>query len=323
MVIYICPENLRRMPKKTTHQQGNVHQDYNNIFQENLDEIAEMLIKEVFQLSPLPIKKLSKKKIHRTHYREPDFLVALTNDAGEHMETLHGEVHLKDELEISYRAAEYAAMELREFRKPVRVFILYLGTGKSKHIQSQLDGGCIKVDILVQDISALPVSSFLSSDRPERIILGILADFGTQSGVEIIHLIIHQLNNLTKEHERLQKYYKQLEILSNLRKLQPEVIKQVKHMPLDYNIKTDLRYQQGVEEGIEKGIEKGFGMGVSQKTLEVIVNLILQSDHTNLFIAGITGTDVQFVEEVRSIIKANPENHAALIALKMGSTFKQ
>jgi hypothetical protein len=272
------------------------HQDYNNVFQENLDEITTILLTRIFKLDALPTQKLPKKKITRTYYREPDILLALTNSQGEHLETIHGEVHLKDEVEISYRAAEYAAMEFREFRKPVRMFILYIGKGESKNILSTLNGGCFQMKIEVINMQQIPAETFLNSTKPEEVILSILGNFGRKKPEQLIREIILQLLQLIPNKERLQKYLKQLEILSNLRNLQRETIKQINNMALTYDIKTDLRYQQGIEQG------------VTLKSFEVIMNLILQSNHDDTFIAGIAGVEEKTVAYIRQVIKENPDD---------------
>jgi hypothetical protein len=272
------------------------HQDYNNVFQENLHEIATLLLTQVFNLGNLPTFALEKKKIHRTFYREPDILLAVKDAAGEHAETLHGEVHLKDEAEISYRAAEYAAMEFRQFRKPVRMFVLYVGAGTPVNILSKLDGGCLKIDIEIVAIHRIPVQTFLRSGKPEEIMLGILGDFGGQAPPDIIQEIIRQIQQLVPAGERLQKYWKQLEILSNLRKLQPEIVKQLNIMPLTYDLTTDIRYQQGIEQGI------------SLAKLEMIVRLIQHSNHDDAFIADIANVETQKVAGIRRIIAQYPDS---------------
>jgi hypothetical protein len=47
-----------------------------------------------------------------------------------------------------------------------------------------------------------------------------------------------------------------LEILAQLRNLQPETIQQIETMPITYGITAGIRYhQQGIEKGIEKGVK--------------------------------------------------------------------
>ena len=54
----------------------------------------------------------------------------------------------------------------------------------------------------------------------------------------------------------MKRYIKQLEILSNLRNLQKLTIKISEKMALVYDLKTDVRYKQGIEQIIEKMLRK-------------------------------------------------------------------
>jgi predicted transposase/invertase (TIGR01784 family) len=72
----------------------------------------------------------------------------------------------------------------------------------------------------------------------------------------------------------------QLEILSNLRNLQTQIVKQISAMPITFDIKKDLRYQQGKEEGIEEGIEKGIEKGI-QKGRDEEINDVIRNARKN------------------------------------------
>jgi predicted transposase/invertase (TIGR01784 family) len=62
-----------------------------------------------------------------------------------------------------------------------------------------------------------------------------------------------------------------------LRNLQEETIKQSEAMAITYDIKKDVRYQQGREEGIlegkEKGKKEGKEEGEEKKQLEIARNM--------------------------------------------------
>jgi len=248
-------------PKKSQKKQ---HQDYNNVIQENLNEILEVLTKKVLNLGQLKTNNLKDKTLRRTLYRKPDILLAELDEAGNHIRTIHAEVHLKDEEEIGYRSGEYAMMEYREFRKPVKIFIIYIGNGRSRNIPTFLDGGCVRAEIVLIHINAISVEAFIHSDRPGEVVLGVLGDFGGEQAEKVIQKIIAQLRTLIQDQESLQKYCKQLEILSNIRNFQPETIKQLSAMPIMYDLKTDMRYQQGHEEGREEGLMNGIEKGIEQ-----------------------------------------------------------
>jgi hypothetical protein len=92
-----------------------------------------------------------------------------------------------------------------------------------------------------------------------------------------------------------QKFFLQLEILSNLRNLQAEIIKQFSTMSIHFDIKKDLRFQQGVEIGNEQGIE----IGISQKNKDFVLSLLANTDFDNEKIAQIVGVSVEFVQNLK------------------------
>jgi predicted transposase/invertase (TIGR01784 family) len=70
--------------------------------------------------------------------------------------------------------------------------------------------------------------------------------------------------------------------------LQSEIVKQISAMPITFDIKKDLRYQQGEEDGIEKGIdlgiEKGIDLGIEKGIdlgRERIINAVIRNAHIN------------------------------------------
>ncbi len=98
-----------------------------------------------------------------------------------------------------------------------------------------------------------------------------------------------------------------MEILSNLRNLQNEVVLKIEDMPIHYNLETDVRYQQGTVRGIEigeeKGIEKGIEIGEEKARQEekrlFVGNLLRETDFSDEEIARIAGVTVKFVEQAR------------------------
>ena len=106
-----------------------------------------------------------------------------------------------------------------------------------------------------------------------------------------------------KNHKKRQKFFLQLEILSNLRNLQAEIIKQFSTMSIHFDIKKDLRYQQGIEQGIEQGkaqgIEQGIEQGKAQGEQQKALNIARSMKIAGLPVAQIaafTGLEVEMIE---------------------------
>ena len=88
---------------------------------------------------------------------------------------------------------------------------------------------------------------------------------------------------LVGNERKLRRYVRQIEILANLRDLQPQVIKHTETMALTYNIKTDVRYQQGKEEGKE----------------EIIASLLKSNLLTDQQIAEVTDSSLPRIQQIR------------------------
>jgi hypothetical protein len=139
--------------------------------------------------------------------------------------------------------------------------------------------------------------------------LAFLAYFKGQKNATVIKKILTCLKNKTKKKQKLQKLLLQLEMLSNLRKLQPQVIKSLEDMSLNYDIQTDLRYLQGKEEGIEKGIEKGIGLGIEQGASKAIHDVVISlltkfPNWSDTEIAEVANTTLENIARIRREIKA-------------------
>ena len=93
----------------------------------------------------------------------------------------------------------------------------------------------------------------------------------------------------------LQKWQKQLEIISNIHKLQDKIIKILNRMPIVIDIKTDLRYQQGAKEGLEQGLEQGLDIGRIEQATITVINMLLETDFSIKRIAEIAAVKFSFV----------------------------
>ena len=124
--------------------------------------------------------------------------------------------------------------------------------------------------------------------------MAILGNFHGVKSTQAVEQILNKVHDLIPQPLHFGKYAKQLEVLSNLRNLQPLIIKYLEAMPIVYNLETDLRYQQGKGKGIEEGIEKG---EIIQK-IKSIKGLIRSKLLTNQQIAAIEEVSVEFVENI-------------------------
>jgi hypothetical protein len=135
---------------------------------------------------------------------------------------------------------------------PVEQFAVYLGE-KPLTMPSTLQDKNVWFRYSIIAINSIDYELFLASDTPEGMILAILADFKKQDNLDVIGKILLALEQKIKNKRVLQKYIFQMELLANLRDLQPLISYQITNMSINYDLSKDFRFNQGIDLGISQG----------------------------------------------------------------------
>ncbi len=212
----------------------------------------------------------------------------------------------KDELETDYRMLEYGAILIRKFKLPIEQHVIYLLERPPKNIEGNIVFKNIEFRYKVHCISQVSYTKFIKSENPEEVLLSILANHNGEPPEVIIRLILERLIQLKGNSLATQKFIKQLEILSGLRKLQSQTTKIIDNMTIEYDITKDIRYQQGQAQGIEKGIEEGIEKGETKKAIIGIINMAAKSFDTNM-IAEVLEVTPDFVASILEQYKKKDE----------------
>ncbi|MFK7971834.1 MAG: hypothetical protein AB8F95_15820 [Bacteroidia bacterium] len=190
--------------------------------------------------------------IQITLERKPDFLLKVFPVLPEQKPfLLHVEFQAKDDGRMVDRMLEYRAFARREVSLPVKQFVIYLGEGISKMKTEVLEENLIYKYSLVH-LNTIPSKKFLSSSKPEEVILAVLGEFGDVRPEDLLKALLSKLNELTTSKLRMNKHIVQLEVLSNLRNLHSLTTQIVEKMPITYDLTKDVRYLQGFEVGDQK-----------------------------------------------------------------------
>ena len=280
--------------------------DYDKIIKENIEAIFLPLAEKYLGISIKTSRKLPG-KLQSTIEREPDFARIVKTKEDEEF-ILHIEFQTADEKDMIYRMAEYHGILLRKYKLPVRQFVIFLGKNTPK-MRSKLNKNEVMKGFGLVNLHALDFKKLLTSQIPEEIMLAILSKFDTE--VErVIESIIHRLQKVSESKIVLQKYVRQLSILSRLRNLEEVVIQKSKDMPITYDIKKDYLYRQGRKDGIEKGIEKGIKKGIEKERLQQEkerkeqITKMLQSGILSISqIAEFTSTPETEVKKIQATLK--------------------
>lgn len=239
-------------------------QEYDKILKENMAAVFLPLSEKYLGTRLVNTRDLPE-KLQTTVEREPDFLKAVEDDRGNQF-ILQIEFQVKNEPDMVYRMAEYRAILQRKYKMPVRQFVLYLGRGKLT-MKNRLASEEVIDGFTMTDTRDFHPEQILRSTVPEEIILSILGRYPKQDATVVIQKILRRLQDLCDSPVQLQKYVKQLTILSRLRKLEGITKEQIKDMTIAYDISTDSLYQEGRQEGKQEGRQEGIEMVLRVKQL--------------------------------------------------------
>ncbi|WP_338793040.1 hypothetical protein [Bernardetia sp. MNP-M8] len=235
------------MKKKEVVKQSYQSQEYDKIFKENIEELIIPFAEKLLNINPKNLREIPN-DLQTTLERKPDFLKKVIADKSQKEKIkdfiLHIEFQTVDEKDMAHRMNEYYAILYRKHKLDVHQYVFFIGTGKAK-MKQIIEAKNLSFRFEVINMQDFSYELFLNSNKPEEVILAILADFGKTDSDTIIKNILQKIKDLPIENSIQKKTVIQLEVLSKLRKLQSQIIEQLNAMALTYNIEEDLRYKQG------------------------------------------------------------------------------
>lgn len=238
-------------PKKQRFaHQRTPHQNYDRILRENFLKAIRAIIQKVCGIDAVEVKPINT-NLTRTKEKRLDFAAQATAPQNQEHYIIHIEFQTGSEPKMHLRMFEYCEMIYHTHELPIEQFVIYLGKGEPK-FTTQIQHKNLKYRYKVIDIKTIDANLFLTASTPEEILLAILCDFKGVPPDEMILQILERLHSTSSGLQNIDKYLQQLEMLSQLRNLQHQTIKNIEAMPIIYNIKEDLRYLQGIEQGIEQ-----------------------------------------------------------------------
>jgi DNA-directed RNA polymerase subunit RPC12/RpoP len=302
----------RQTPPKTKRNKKNVPQEgesrlgsvYDKIIKENLEISLKTIIQDVSGLRIVKSEPLRTRMQH-TKERDPDELSLIWLPDGT-QRILHAEAHLKDEYAINCRLCDYHIMFKRKKKVPKMVqYVIYIGSDDPKYLTGTWETESLVFHYNVIILKKIPYQVFLDAENPESVVFSILADFQGEDAETIGKKIATRLQKLSKTDSEKEKFYTQLRVLSNVRKLQPIIDKIMENIFKLIDISEDPLYVEGKLEGIDEGIVIGKIQGMLEKEISNVKSFIINSDFNDERIALILSTDVDVVEKIRDDLFEN------------------
>jgi predicted transposase YdaD len=268
---------LYPMKKPNQRKQGN---QYDKILKENIQAVIPNLMKNVLGITAVSTTKLPD-YVQHTKERKADVLERITDIHGNTF-VLQIEFQVKDEPEMAHRMADYFVMLDRKYKIPVEQFVIYIGEGSSQ-ISPTLVRKRMTFEYPLISFSELDYEIFLKSNKPEEVILGILASFKNEQPEKALQQIINRIDETSDGDFAFKKYFKQLRVLSQLRNL-------------DLKLKTVM---DSIANLISEERDVLYIRGQEKEQTKFVTNLLEKLDLTIDQIADIAGVSVDFVETVK------------------------
>jgi hypothetical protein len=266
------------MKKPNQKQQGN---QYDKILKENIQAIIPSLMQNILGIKAVSSIKLPD-YVQHTKERKADVLEKITDINGNTF-VLQIEFQVSDELEMAHRMADYFIMLDRKYKIPVEQFVIYIGEGIPK-MSPTLIRKRMTFEYPLISFSELDYEIFLKSNKPEEIILGILANFKNEEPEKALKQIINRIEETSEGDFTFKKYFNQLRVLAQLRNLEIK-LKTVMDSIANYiSEERDVLYLRGLEKG----------------KVTVVENLLNQTDFNLEKIANIASVTIEFVKSIKN-----------------------
>ena len=252
---------------------------YDKIFKENIEAVISSIMENVLEITAVSMEEIPD-DIQHTKERKPDVLKKVTDTKGDTF-VLQIEFQVRDEPKMVYRMAEYFIMLERKYELPVKQFVIFLGSDNPK-MPTELDRERLKFSYPLVSLSTLDYHIFLKSNKPEEIILGILANFKGENPENALKQILVRIKETTKGDFSLNRYFNQLRVLAQLRNL-------------ELNLKNAM---DSIAEYIKEERDVLYLRGQEREQTKFVTNLLQKLNLPFEQIADIAGVTVDFVKSV-------------------------
>lgn len=267
--------------KKKRQPNGQQSSQYDKIFKENLEAVISSIMQNILEITAVSVEELPD-DIQHTKERKPDVLKKVTDNQGDTF-VLQIEFQVANDDEMVHRMLDYKAMLIRKYRLPIYQYVIFLGKGQPK-METHLTDVGLTFEYNLLAINSVDYKIFLKSNRPEEIVLSVLANFGQETSESALKDIISRLEETTSGDLALKRYFKQLRILAQLRKLEQKL----KNIVMD-----------SIAKYIDEKRDVAFLIGQEKTEERIVRNLLSKMSLTLEQIADIAGVSVDFVTSVQ------------------------
>jgi predicted transposase YdaD len=220
----------------------------------------DLVLKEIFSRAVGKIISIAtgekiKEKLEDIN-REVKLLKSLRPDmlfkAGDKI--FHIEIQAQQDKTLPKRMLLYSVgIEEKFGKEPVQI-VLFVGKGNPPPSYFRSEFKFLKFRVV--DWKKIKPDEFLKSEKPEEVVLGVLAGKYREKP-EVFKKVIRKISKIVKNKKELLKYMEDISFLGSLF----DVEIKVEPMPIQIDIRKTLFYKWGEQKGFEKGKKEGLKEG--------------------------------------------------------------
>jgi predicted transposase YdaD len=170
----------------------------------------------------------------------------------------HIEIQVQKDKDLPERMLIYSLAIKEKFgQKPVQI-ILFVGKGNPPPPFFKDEFTIHK--FIVLDMKKIDPDEFIKSDKPEEVIIGILAG-KFKDKPQTIEKVKERIVEIVKNEKEIAKYIDSISFLAGLFDVKIEV----KPMPIEVDIRKTFLYKWGKEEGLKEGLKKAILLDIKSK----------------------------------------------------------
>jgi predicted transposase YdaD len=180
----------------------------------------------------------------------------------------HIEIQVQQDRTLPERMLIYSVAIREKFEKFPTQIVLFVGKGNPPPSVFKSEFTIHKFKVV--DMKKIDPDEFIRSDKPEEVIIGILAG-KFKDKPEIIRKVKKRILEILKNEKEIIKCVDSISFLAGLFDVKIEV----KPMPIQVDIRKTFLYKWGEEEGEKRGFEKGKKEGKQEGLREGLKKAIL------------------------------------------------
>jgi len=173
---------------------------------------------------------------------------------------IHIEIQVQQDKTLPERMLDYFYAIRKKYGKTPTQIVLFVGKGNPPptkfELQDEFGTQNLFFNFIVLDMKKIDPDVFIKSDKPEEVIVGILAG-KFKDKPKIIKKVKERIVEIVKNEEEIAKYIDSVSFLAGLF----DVEIKVKPMPIQVDIRKTFLYKWGKEEGLKEGKQEGLKEG--------------------------------------------------------------